>query len=258
MKFDFTYLIFKDLLIGAKANGYNIIGFEKYISNNLSTSKSLILRHDVDRFPNHALKMAQIEHSDGIGSTYFFRIIPSVFKSDIIRSIASLGHEIGYHYEELATYHGDYEKAIDNFEKNLRKLRDYYPVKTICMHGSPLSKWDNKLLWTKYNYNAFGIVADTSLDVDYDEVFYISDNGHGWNRTNTSIRDKVTTRYNISIKSTTNIIELLKQKGLPDKLMVNAHPDTFFDPGIKWALNYGFIESKNLIKRLILIYNNNN
>ncbi|CAB1058414.1 hypothetical protein D1BOALGB6SA_3170 [Olavius sp. associated proteobacterium Delta 1] len=35
---------------------------------------------------------------------------------------------------------------------NLKKLKRFYPVKTICMHGSPLSKWENRELWKRFNY----------------------------------------------------------------------------------------------------------
>ena len=38
-----------------------------------------------------------------------------------------------------------FELAICDFRLNLEKLRELYPVKTICMHGSPLSKWDKKI-----------------------------------------------------------------------------------------------------------------
>ena len=36
-----------------------------------------------------------------------------------------------------------FELAIDDFQLNLEKLRKLYPVKTVCMHGSPLSKISN-------------------------------------------------------------------------------------------------------------------
>ncbi len=60
------------------------------------------------------------------------------------------------------------------------------------MHGSPLSKYDNKKIWEKYDYRDYGIIADPSFDIDYDEVFYITDTGRSWNNSNVSIRDKVT------------------------------------------------------------------
>jgi hypothetical protein len=45
----------------------------------------------------------------------------------------------------------------------LEKLREFYPVKTICMHGSPLSKYDNKKIWEKYDYRDYGIIAEPSF-----------------------------------------------------------------------------------------------
>lgn len=249
---DYTFDSFREILLSFRSESYQILPFKDYISSNNSSGKYLILRHDVDRFPLQSLKMAQMEAGEDISSTFYFRIIPSVFKPEIIQKIASLGHEIGYHYEDLSFCKGNEEKSILHFGQSLEKLRGYYAVKTICMHGSPLSKWDNKTIWEKYNYKDFGIEADTSFDVDYNKVFYISDNGRAWNRTSVSIRDKVKSHFNIPIKSTRHLNSLVKSGQLPDIVMINAHPDTFFDYGIKWYLNYGYIEAKNLAKWLIV------
>ncbi len=67
--------------------------------------------------------------------------------------------------------------AIEDFELNLERFRKIYPVKTICMHGSPLSKYDNKEIWEKYDYRDYGIIAEPYFDIDFDEVFYITDTG---------------------------------------------------------------------------------
>jgi len=88
-------------------------------------------------------------------------------------------------------YRGNYELAIKNFELNLEKFREFCPVKTICMHGSPLSKYDNQKIWGKYNYRDYDIIADCYLDVDFNEVFYFTDTGRSWNHSTASVRDKV-------------------------------------------------------------------
>jgi hypothetical protein len=73
-----------------------------YCTINQSFIQSVIaLRHDVDRSPNYALKTAQIEHDLGIRGSYYFRIVPESFDAGIIERIAELGHEIGYHYEDV-------------------------------------------------------------------------------------------------------------------------------------------------------------
>lgn len=247
---EFTFSSFRKLLSSFRTSEYNIQSFYDHLQDR--SNKNLILRHDVDRFPKQTLQMAKMEAEMGINSTYYFRIVPAVFQDQYLKEVTELGHEIGYHYEDLTLCKGSFQKAIDSFERNLDKVRKYYPVKTICMHGSPASPWDNKKIWDKYNYRDYGIIADTSIDIDYDKVFYITDNGFGWNKTRTSVRDKVKTKFDIPIKNTNHLIELIEENKLPNNIMLNAHPDTFFDPGIKWLLNYGFIKSKNIIKWAIV------
>ena len=59
------------------------------------------------------------------------------------------------------------------------------------MHGSPLSKWDNRDLWKRYDYRDFGIIAEPYFDVDFNEVLYLTDTGRRWNNSKASVRDKV-------------------------------------------------------------------
>jgi hypothetical protein len=229
---------------------YKICRVNSYF--NEMDDKIVYIRHDVDRFPNNALKMARIENEMGIKTTYYFRIIKSVFVENIIKEIVSLGHEIGYHYEDLAICKGDKDEAIIHFQDNLEKMRLYYPITTICMHGSPLSRWDNKTIWSENDYRKYGIILDTSLSINYNEVFYITDNGWAWNKTAISIRDKVKSDFNIPINNTEHLFELIKEEKMPAKVFINIHPDTFFDFGMCWFLNCSMIKSKNIIKRIIV------
>jgi len=69
----------------------------------------------------------------------------------------------------------DCRLAIEDFRINLDKFRAIYPVKTICMHGSPLSKFDNRLLWEKYDYRDFGIVGSPcEIECLYFSNIYLS------------------------------------------------------------------------------------
>lgn len=249
---DFTYAVYNSLLFSLCQTKYTmkrIIDFK-----DITESRCLFLRHDVDRWPNNALLMAELESNLGINATYYFRTIPSVFNEVIIKKIHDLGHEIGYHYEDLAVFNGDFTAAYLSFQNNLDRIRKICPVQTICAHGSPLSKWDSKLLWERFDYHESDIIADVGFDFDYNDVFYITDNGRAWNKSSASVRDKVVSRYNIPIKDTYHLIELVKQGQLPDKVMINAHPDTFFEFGLKWLGNYALIESKNIVKKFIVKY----
>jgi 3-dehydroquinate synthetase len=97
---DFTLYSYKQLISTLQFQGYFCQTFEEYIQN--SKHKVVILRHDVDRKPENALVIAKIERDAGIKASYYFRIVKESYDEDIIRQIAELGHEIGYHYENLA------------------------------------------------------------------------------------------------------------------------------------------------------------
>jgi hypothetical protein len=169
---DFTLSAYKQLISTLQSQGYFFQTLQDFIQQ--AENKTVILRHDVDRKPGNALVIAKIEKDAGIKASYYFRTKPCSYDEDIIRQIADMGHEIGYHYEDMdlssrgqrsevrgrkaedrrqRTEVGGhkelddsavFDKAIKSFERNLRRFRKLYPVKTICMHGSPLSKWDNR------------------------------------------------------------------------------------------------------------------
>ncbi|MFO7659658.1 MAG: hypothetical protein R6V77_01990 [Candidatus Cloacimonadaceae bacterium] len=196
------------------------------------------MRHDVDSWPVNAMQMAKIESERGIRSTYYFRMSPLSYNEKIIKRIAALGHEIGYHYEDLTTLNGNYDKAIKTFEYNLAKIRQYYPVKTIAMHGKPLSQWDNLDLWSKYNYKDFGIIGEPYLSINFNEVLYLTDTGNCWDGEKYSIRDSVKSKYKFNIHTTNDLIENLKNGLLPEQIMLNIHPARWNDNLLKWMVRY--------------------
>jgi len=92
---DFTLSIYRQLIAALRNQNYTFQCFYDFVRN--PAERVIILRHDVDRAPHNALAMAELENSMGLRASYYFRIVPSVFEEHIIRKIASLGHEIGYH-----------------------------------------------------------------------------------------------------------------------------------------------------------------
>ena len=119
----------------------------------------------MDEITKNALKMAILEHNMGIKASYYFRIVRQSNVPKIIKEVVSLKHEIGYHYEDLAFHNGDYDKAIASFKTNLEYFRQYYPVRTICMHGSSSSEYDNRLLWQQFNLADFGLIGEPYLSL---------------------------------------------------------------------------------------------
>ncbi|MCE7994819.1 MAG: hypothetical protein HEP71_22780 [Roseivirga sp.] len=248
---DFTLSKYKELLLTLKNQSYTFLPYREFILN--QASPCIVLRHDVDLRPQNSLQFARIQHENSIRGTYYFRAVPQSWDEDIILEIASLGHEIGYHYECLTTTNGNPKAAIVDFERNLEKLRKLAPVDTICMHGSPMSKYDSKDLWNFNDYRDFDIIGEPYFDVDFDRVFYITDTGRRWDGDKVSVRDKVMTSIDLSFKRTQEIIEAAESGSLPDQIMFTFHPQRWDDQLPVWVKELVFQKIKNIIKKTIFV-----
>jgi len=248
---DFTLDKYKELLTVLESENYKFQTLERFVTEK-SFDKIVILRHDVDRAPENAIKMARMECQMDIKASYYFRVVDESYDEHAIRSIVSSKHELGYHYEDLALANGSLKNAFASFEKNLKKFREFYPVKTMCMHGSPMSKWDNRKLWDEFNYKDYGIIAEPYFDLDFDKVFYLTDASRSWNNEAVTLRDKVPSKYNISIRNTSEIIRLLKQEKMPDQLMISTHPHNWAANSSEWLKIKLWQGTKNQVKKIIV------
>jgi len=83
-------------------------------------------------------------------------------------------------------------------------------------------------------------------------VFYITDTGRSWNNNGVSVRDTVISDFNIKIRNSEHMIALIKVGKMPYKVMINTHPQRWFDPGYGWIKELVMQNTKNVIKRLII------
>ena len=192
--------MYQKLLQSLKEAGYAFVTFEEYfLSPGL---KTVILRHDVDRKPLNAWRLAEIESKMGIRGSYHFRRAGFSAVPEIISLIAGLGHEVAYHYEDMTLAAkmtgktGDVsveelaESAFESFRENLAYLRKFYPVRVISMHGSPAERIDNRLLWKYFDYHEYDIICEPYFDLDYSDMLYLTDTGRRWDGDRFNIRDK--------------------------------------------------------------------
>lgn len=245
---DFTLDKYKQLLAALQSYGFN----------------GLVLRHDVDLFPGNSLRTARIEATAGLFGIYYFRAVPESWDEGIIKEIASLGHEVGYHYESLTTCDGDVDKAYSDFCKNLEALRKLVPVRSICMHGSPRSPYDSKDIWKKYDYHVLGIENEPYLDTDFSKVFYLTDTGRRWDGYKMSVRDRIPqyqdewTAQGLTFHSTDDVIDGLRRGRIPKDLMITVHPQRWNPFGVTWCKEMALQNMKNVIKRVLVSVNNTN
>ena len=97
---DFTEERYVDVLRCLKKVGWKFLSYPAYRDN----KNALLLRHDVDVSVCRALRMAELEHLEGVCSTYCFLLHSSFYNlldKDIVKkvkTIAGYGHHIGLHF----------------------------------------------------------------------------------------------------------------------------------------------------------------
>lgn len=248
---DFSLKYYKKLCHFLCKQGYEFTTCERFYEESLyeKNKKIIVMRHDVDRLPYNALKMAQLERDINVKSTYYFRHIRSVFKKEIIKSIFNLGHEIGYHYETLSKASGDKKLAISLFEKELSDFRSIVPVTTICMHGSPLSPYDNRDIWKGYDFRDYGILAEMYLSLDYSKIAYFTDTARTWGVSSLNFRDWVS-ESSVYLSNLTNTQSLISyiEKNKPKKLIIQTHPERWSYSFNSYAISLALDTAAKLIK----------
>lgn len=274
---DFTLHTYKKLLMALQKQGFSFLSFEEFMIS--ATGRSVILRHDVDLLPENALEMARIEASLKIKASYHFRIVRESNDPLCIKKIVDLGHEIGYHYEDLnfvadvsktdgkesinLNYESDLFKSVrSRFDENLEYFRQYYPVKVISMHGSPRSRYDNRDIWKYLSYKDFGIICEPYFDVDYSKVLYLTDTGRSWAGEKFNLRDKIIPGFGstsgkpliakFNLDSTSSIINASLNNLLPDQIIINTHPQRWTNKLFPWIKELVWQNLKNIIKYFLI------
>lgn len=256
---DFTFTAYEFLITALEEKGYTFVTFEEFVQG--YPAKAVILRHDVDKRPEMAVRMAEYESQRSIRGSYQIRV-PKIITSDyeaFIIKIAGLGHEIGYHYEDFSramlnekyfkklgfrpmNFNRALEEATTKFQYNLNYLRQFYPVRVISMHGNPWSEFDNRELWKYQDYRKFGVLCEPYFDIDYSRVDYYTDTGRSWDAGSSNRRDRVSDisgknsnkRKDKLPHSTFQLIRKIEEVTEPHSLVINTHPQRWINDLVPW------------------------
>jgi hypothetical protein len=233
---DFTVEAYADLLDAIDEGGYAFLTVAEYLASDDLPERFVVLRHDVDRMPARALRMARIEADQGARSSFYYRT--STFEVDRVRRVRALGHEVGYHYEDYVRTNGDLSAAHDRFGQNLERFRSDVPgpIRTVCMHGNPLSPYDNRAMWTDPDAPGFAdydLLGEAYLSLDFVDVDYFSDTGRTWRDGVLKIKDHTMGEGEKAVAAdTTADLAALFRDGEVDRACVLAHPE-------RWADSFG-------------------
>ncbi len=142
----------------------------------MSIDKFVIMRHDIEASIENALKIAKLDASENISSTFFFLLtgdynIFSEHDAPKVRDIIELGHDIGLHYDAsfLSSFSSDLPNIIT---KQSRFIESFFDIK---IHAASCHK-----------PMRYGKLSDTGDLIDpYDrnymtQIKYISDSNQAW------------------------------------------------------------------------------
>jgi hypothetical protein len=249
----FTLSAYADLLEAIEAGGHEFLTVRDYFASESLPERFVVLRHDVDRRPERARRMAELEASHDVQSTYYYRT--STFSADRTVPVARLGHEVGYHYEDYVAADGDLRAAHRRFAMNLQRFRRNHtePIETICMHGNPLSPHDNRAMWTQPDapdLEEYDLLGEAYLSMDFVDVSYFSDTGRTWQDGSLKIKDHTMGEGEKAVDpATTMELAALFREGAVERACVLAHPERWVDSLPELLVARSTDGAVNIVKR---------
>jgi len=174
----FSLALYEHTLEKAKSLGYAFLTVSELKNSREKPEKFLLMRHDVDSSPRHALAMAQLEHRLGAQSSYFILMHCPFYNPgapphwDDLRRIIDLGFEVGLHYDtEFFEQRGidPLEGVLDDVAALEKVLR--IKVRSVSQHRPASGTFLKRL-------NEF--YADAYSDDLVHGLCYISDSGFRW------------------------------------------------------------------------------
>jgi hypothetical protein len=178
---DFTLDGYRSLLERTLA-AYPLAGFDVIADPGLAERRFCLLRHDIDVSPARALAVARIEAELGARSTYTVLLTGRFYNPfepevrDTLREIASLGHEIGLHFD--AVWHGIEDEAelgaaIEWQAATLGRLLGRPEIRMFSFHDTNAFTMDCKAPVYAGLWNAYAGVLQSGCD-------YVSDSNGYW------------------------------------------------------------------------------
>ncbi len=155
----FTFKGYATILDAFKHFGYHTVTFKEFDPEN---EYQLLIRHDVDYYPNNCLKLAEIEQKYGFISTFFFLLTSrfynplSNYLQHLFINLHSKGFHLGLHYDSEA-YKNDFHQYIvrqifdnefdvySNHKPRTQGMKKYDGMHILSTYAKKFA-WDSKYL----------------------------------------------------------------------------------------------------------------
>ncbi len=220
---EFTHAAYAELLGALADAGYETLTVREYLRAGSLPERFVVLRHDVDRKPRRAEALARLEAEFDASASYYLH--PSAFREGRAERLVDLGHEVGYHYDDVATTRGDLDTARALFANNLRVFRRACDVATVSPHAAALSQHDNTVLWQRGpSFEEFGLLGDADRSVDYVDLSFFSDAGRTFRERPADRARSLGERDQPTTAETASDLAAQFRAGSPARVCVLTHP----------------------------------
>ncbi|MFC4990085.1 hypothetical protein [Saliphagus infecundisoli] len=233
---DYTLALYEDLLDAAVDAGYAFATIEDVLTGSEPDDPHVVVRHDVDRRPRNALLLARAEADRGISATYYFRT--GTATPERLARVESLGHEVGYHYEDFVRAGGDHDRAHALFAETLASFREHATIRTVAGHGN-LSRYTNIDLWDRGpSFADYDLAGDACRSMDLHGTYaYRSDTDRRWGAAGEP-------------ETTPELIAEL-EAGELDRVAVLAHPSRWTTDALEYVYQLGWDAAATSAKRAV-------
>jgi len=253
---DFSLDMYKELCRAFLRKGYGFLTVQEAVTGKGFRSRAplVVIRHDVDRSLSDAVRMAYAENEMGVTASYYFRV-PKTWRDEVVTEIASLGHEVGLHYECLDKAKGDVDKAARMLKEELGACRRVIDVRTAAMHGNPLTRHDNRDIWRHFALEDFGLDGEAYLSMDFSRYAYYSDTGRTWLEGVHNLKDYVPDSRGATVRhpcrTTDDLISLITHR--MDNYYLTVHPERWSDNGFQWLTSFARDNVANMGKTVLCV-----
>ncbi|MBR4924270.1 MAG: hypothetical protein IKZ61_00795 [Prevotella sp.] len=170
----FTFKGYADLIDTLRKSGYEFADYHDYAD----FTRCVILRHDIDNSIEKALTIAELEHEQGVKSTYFTLLRTDFYNPASrkglsgLKKIQSLGHEIGLHFDEMAYDELDDVEVAIKHEAGVLSDIIGTPITIVSMHRPSQKTLDA-------NYDLYPMVNSYGKTF-FNDFKYLSDSRRRW------------------------------------------------------------------------------
>ena len=125
------------------------------------------------------------------------------------------------------------------------------------MHGSPLSKYDNRLIWKEYDYKSLDLVGEPYYDLNYKDILYLTDTEDVGMAINIVFEIKFLSNKNglkmeLFLSPLDDIIQSIIEDILPKKISFTFHPQRWHE-SITFMIKELVVQNiKNQIKLFLI------